>query len=117
VVAADPHDAEGGAAAEDTLSLRIACIFVIFFASLACGLIPLFVKQFHAADGLLGRLCRAFSGGIILGLAMVSPYLSEERGGGASRGLTEMRGKSRSLMTNYGGFPGSMVASSILCSD
>lgn len=61
-----------GAPHEDTLDLRIACIFTIFFASLAMGLIPLFVKQFHAADGLVGRLCRAFSGGIILGLAMVS---------------------------------------------
>uniref|UniRef100_A0A383V3N2 Zinc/iron permease n=1 Tax=Tetradesmus obliquus TaxID=3088 RepID=A0A383V3N2_TETOB len=51
-----------------TLDLRIASIFVILFGASVFGLLTL---RFKSADAVFPRLLRAFSGGIILALALV----------------------------------------------
>ena len=58
-------------AADNTLDLRVAAIFVIAAAALLCGLPPLFLRAFQSADEAPARVARAFSGGLILALALV----------------------------------------------
>ncbi|KAI8467378.1 MAG: Zinc/iron permease [Monoraphidium minutum] len=60
---------EGGGAS--TLDVRIVAIFAIAAGALLCGLPPLFLRAFQSPDAPVARVARAFSGGIILALALV----------------------------------------------
>lgn len=51
--------------------MRILAIFMIAAGAMLCGLPPLFMRAFQSADAPVTRVARAFSGGIILALALV----------------------------------------------
>ena len=51
--------------------MRILAIFMIAAGALLCGLPPLFMRAFQSADSTAARVARAFSGGIILALALI----------------------------------------------
>ncbi|KAI8474633.1 MAG: ZIP family transporter [Monoraphidium minutum] len=70
----DHHDHDGhdhGGPMESTLDVRIIAIFAIAAGALLCGLPPLFLRAFQSADSPVSRVARAFSGGIILALALI----------------------------------------------
>eukprot|EP00882_Tetradesmus_deserticola_P002513 GHRQ01002675.1.p1 GENE.GHRQ01002675.1~~GHRQ01002675.1.p1 ORF type:complete len:375 (+),score=159.09 GHRQ01002675.1:202-1326(+) len=69
---AEVHGAEEHVeAAEYTLDLRIAAVFVILAGALLFGLPTLLFKQFQNPDALVPRLLRGFAGGVIVALALV----------------------------------------------
>jgi zinc transporter 1/2/3 len=55
----------------NTLDLRIAAIFVIWFGAVVFGLPTLVFKAFRSQDAPIPRLFRAFAGGTIVALALV----------------------------------------------
>lgn len=59
-------------AEENTLPLRIASIFIILTVTFLVMLPPMLMKRFRDPNMLLGRLTRAFGGGVVLTLALVS---------------------------------------------
>lgn len=63
-----PHVQQHASVCSVSLHRRIASIFVILFGASVFGLLTL---RFKAADAVFPRLLRAFSGGIILALALV----------------------------------------------
>ncbi|PNW81418.1 hypothetical protein CHLRE_07g355150v5 [Chlamydomonas reinhardtii] len=75
--------AEPQPAHNKTQSLRIAAVFVILAAGLLGGVPPLFLNVFRDQEGMLTRLVRSFSAGVILALALVHiiPEAVEEMAG------------------------------------
>ncbi len=55
-----------------------AAIFVIMTLGFLGGCVPLFIKAFQAPNSRLARYLRAFSGGVLLALALV--HVGECRG-------------------------------------
>ncbi|GLI59604.1 hypothetical protein VaNZ11_001534 [Volvox africanus] len=56
---------------DNTETIRIVSIFVIFFTGLLGGLPPLFLKVFRDPDSVLTRTVRSFAAGVIAALALV----------------------------------------------
>lgn len=71
--ALDAHAEHAGEAgvAESTLDLRIAAIFVIWIGAVLMGLPTLVFKAFRSQDAPFPRIMRAFSGGLIVALALI----------------------------------------------
>ncbi|GBF95975.1 zinc-nutrition responsive transporter [Raphidocelis subcapitata] len=57
--------------AQQSLTLRVAALFVILAAGLLGGVPPLLLRGCQVPDAAPGRLARAFGGGVILALALV----------------------------------------------
>lgn len=63
---------DDGSEQQYTLQLRISAIFVILVAALVAGLPLTLLRLFENPDAVAGRVARVFSGGVMLGLSLVS---------------------------------------------